>query len=89
MGKGELKPSSTAKRPSLETGRDGQRQSRKRLVLRVFAAKRKRPAVVEFTAGRVKLGGGAFCTSKTDFSGLQTTALPQDRKEADTMRFTA
>ena len=59
MGKGESKPSSTAKRPSLETGRDGQRQSRKWLVLRVFAAKRKRPAVVEFTAGRGWLGGGA------------------------------
>ena len=59
MGKGESKPSSTAKRPSLETGRDWQRQSRKCLVLRVFAAKRKRPAVVEFTAGRETLGGGA------------------------------
>ena len=58
MGKGESKPSATAKRPSLETWRDWQRQSLKRLVLRVFAAKRKRPAVVEFTAGRVKLGGG-------------------------------
>ena len=59
MGKGESKPSSTAKRPSLGSRRDWQRQSRKCPVLRVFAAKRKRPAVVEFTAGRVKLGGGA------------------------------
>ena len=59
MGKGEAKPSSTAKRPSLGSRRDWQRQSRKCLVLRVLAAKRKRPAVVEFTAGRETLGGGA------------------------------
>ena len=52
MGKGETKPSSSAKRPSLGFRRDWQRQSCKRLVLRVFGAKRKRPAVVEFTAGR-------------------------------------
>ena len=47
------------KKASLETVRDGRQKSRKCTVLRELAAKKKRPAVVEFTAGRVKLGGGA------------------------------
>ncbi len=60
MGKGETKPSSTTKRPSLGFRRDWQRKRRKCLVLILFAAKRKRPAVVEFTEGRVELGGGVL-----------------------------
>ena len=53
------------KKASLETNRDGQKKSRKCLVLRVLAAKRKRPAVVEFTAGRETLGGGGLLEPPT------------------------
>ncbi len=42
----------SVKKASLETNRDGQKKSRKCHVLRELAAKKKHPAVVEFTAGR-------------------------------------